>query len=136
MAGPGDCQESGDPADRAGKHHRPDDDLFDVDRAVPRRVFTVTDDRDLKAVLRVLQINEDENGQRQHQDYVQPVGLVEDLREPADKYACTYAKQHSAGKACCIKRQANKENDPRIDMVCQSWGRTFRIIRSSITICS
>ena len=64
----GNEKESDQPAQRARKGERTDDDLFDVDARIPRGILALADDGDLISVLEKAEITEDERRDEHRND--------------------------------------------------------------------
>ena len=83
MAGAADYDEACNAADGAGQGHGADDYLLHIDSGVPGRVFALSHYRNLISLLAVLQVDEDGQGQRQHDYQVPAVLQAEQLWKPS-----------------------------------------------------
>ena len=78
-----DSDKAGKSADTAGNDHGAQDDLLDTNARIARRVLRFTNDRDLIAMLGILQINVHRDGQRHDNDDIEQILLAENFGEPA-----------------------------------------------------
>ena len=83
MAGAADYDEACNAADGAGQGHGADNYLLHIDSGVPGRVLALSHYRNLISLLAVLHVDEDGQGQRQHDYQVPAVLQAEQLWKPS-----------------------------------------------------